>query len=261
MNLTLIVLVLVAACIGSFLNVCIYRLPRGQSIVRPRSHCPNCGRFLKWIHNVPLLSFLFLKGRCRYCRHPISWRYPLVELLSVLLALLAYGRFGLGLEFGLNFLFLIAPLIVVSFIDLEHRIIPDVISIPGIGVGILVHLALSTEGWQGSLLQSGLGILLGGGFLFLVGFLYEKIRGVEGLGGGDVKLAALLGAFLGWQNTLFILPVAAMGGLLVGLVLIVFFRKGMQYQLPYGPFLALAGLLQLFYGETMIRWYLGLLGH
>ncbi|MBI1909962.1 MAG: prepilin peptidase [Deltaproteobacteria bacterium] len=252
----IVLITLFAAVLGSFLNVCIYRIPRGQSIVTPRSHCPDCGRFLKFYHNIPIVSYLALKGRCAFCRRPISWRYPFVELLTVGLALLTYERFGLTPSFFLYFFLLVSPLIVISFIDLEHRIIPDIISLPGIPIGVGVSLFLAQGTYLGALKESLLGLSIGGGFLFLVGYFYEKLRGQEGLGGGDVKLAAVLGAFLGWQNILFILPVGALLGFVAALILILFYRKGMKYQIPYGPFLSFAGLLQLYYGRELIDWYL-----
>ncbi|MDO8462009.1 MAG: prepilin peptidase [Deltaproteobacteria bacterium] len=254
--LWIVFIILFSAVLGSFLNVCIYRIPRGQSIVLPRSHCPNCGRFLRWFHNVPVVSFLLLKGKCSFCHRPISWRYLLVELITVGFALLTFYRFGPTAAFFLYFFFLVAPLIVISFIDLEHRIIPDWISLPGIVLGFLVRLALSNGQYLLSLRESLLGVAIGGGFLFFVAFLYEKLRRQEGLGGGDIKLAAFLGAFLGWQNILFVLPIASLAGFVVALVLVIFYRKGMKYPIPYGPFLSLAGLLQLYYGNELIRWYL-----
>ncbi|MDO8643909.1 MAG: prepilin peptidase, partial [bacterium] len=186
---TVVLISLFSACIGSFLNVCIDRLPRGRSVIVPRSYCPRCGRTLKWFHNIPLFSFIFLKGRCAFCQEKIGGRQLFVELLTIGLALSTFAHFGLTPSFFLYFLFLICPLIVVSFIDLQHLIIPDLLTLPGIPVGVIVSLLLSPEGYGTALKESLFGILVGGGFLFLVGFLSEKIRGQEGLGGGDVKLA------------------------------------------------------------------------
>ncbi|MBI2982495.1 MAG: prepilin peptidase [Deltaproteobacteria bacterium] len=243
--------------IGSFLNVVIYRLPRGRSIVRPRSHCPRCRRLIRSYDNIPLVSFLLLKGRCRSCRKPISWRYPLVEMISGLLALLVSWKFTDPLVGAAYYLFFVAPLIVVSGIDFRHKIIPNRITLPGILIGLWISFWLG--GWHiGSLLHSFLGAITGGGALFLVGFCYEKLRGVEGLGMGDVKLAAMLGAYFGWNGVLFILLISSLLGSVIGLILLLVFKKGRTEPIPYGPFLSLAGLIQLFFGKELIGFYLNL---
>src|SRR5215470_5136518 len=192
------------AAIGSFLNVCIVRIPKGQSITTPPSHCPNCQAPIRGYDNIPLLSYLCLRGRCRACSARISPRYFFVELLTGALTVVLFLRFGVMPAFLLYLVF-VAALIVVSFIDLELQIIPDVISLPGIAVGLVAsflntpwpreHLALPPAP-----LDSALGILAGGGFLFLVAWLYERFTGVEGMGGGDIKLLAMIGAFLGWAG-------------------------------------------------------------
>lgn len=242
--------------LGSFLNVCIYRLPRGQSVAVPRSFCPQCGNFVRWYDNVPILSYLWLKGRCRFCQKKIPIQYPLVELITGLFSLFVSARFGGGLPYLFYFLLLAAPLIVITFIDLEHKIIPDVISLPGIGVGILASLFLS----QGSLIRSGLnslfGLLAGGGTLFLVSWFYERVRHQEGIGGGDIKLTAMLGAFFGWKEIFLILFFSSLLGSIVGIFLLAFFRKGLKFAVPYGPFLASGALLNLFYGDQIIHFYL-----
>lgn len=244
--------------IGSFLNVCIYRLPRGESIVRPRSRCPGCRQQLRWYENIPLLSYLVLRGRCRYCHRTISLRYPTVELLTAVLAVALWMRFPHPVPFLCYFVLLSAPLLVITFIDLEHLLIPDVITLPGIVVGIAVHNLLSPGLWTVPLIESALGILLGGGSLWLISWIYERWRGQIGLGMGDVKLAALLGAFLGWRPVIFILFVSSFVGMLIGLILLVSRQTRLKQALPYGPFLALAAWIYLFAGQPILAWYLGM---
>lgn len=246
--------ILFGLCIGSLLNVVIYRLPRGESIVTPRSHCPPCGHSIRWYDNIPLLSFLLLKGHCRSCQKPISWQYPLVELLTGCLSFLVFKKFG-GIPYFLYFLLLVCPLIAITFIDLKHQIIPNWISLPGIGAGLLTSCLLSGSRLE-TIVQCWWGIMAGGGALFLVSWLYEKIRKKEGIGMGDVKLAAMLGAFFGWKGVFFILLLSSLLGSIAGFFLILFFRKGFQDALPYGPFLAGAALIQLFFGSELISLYL-----
>ena len=245
-------------CVGSFLNVVIYRLPLGLSIVTPRSRCPACEHPIAWYDNIPLLSWLLLAGKCRHCGSAISFRYFLVELLAGVLSVATFFYFQDLVLYFAYFCFLIAPLLAIIFIDLDHRIIPDSISLPGIGAGVLVHYLDSFPGEGGSaFLDSVAGILVGGGFLFLVAFAYEKIKKKEGLGGGDVKLAAMLGAFFGWKQVLMILLISSVLGSIVGLV-IISIKKNWQYAIPFGPFLAVAAYLQLFFGTPILYWYLSL---
>lgn len=244
--------------LGSFLNVCIYRIPRRQSVIVPRSYCPECGRFIRWYDNVPVLSYLWLWGRCRFCRKRISLQYPLVELLTGLLSLGVYLKFGGVLPYLFYFLLLAAPLVTVTFIDLRHRILPDVLTLPGIAAGVLATLLLSGLAPVSALLRSLFGILAGGGILFLVSWVYEKIRHQEGIGGGDVKLAAMLGAFFGWKEIFLILFLSSLLGSIAGVILLALFKKGLRFAIPYGPFLAGAALITLFLGAEIVRWYLGL---
>ncbi len=245
--------------IGSFLNVVIYRLPRGLSVVRPRSFCPHCDKMVSWYDNIPVISFCLLGGRCRSCHEKISPLYPVVELLTMFLSLATYQHFQSVVPYLSYFLLFVAPMTAVVFIDLEHRIIPDLISLPGIVSGLSVSLWLAPRiEWKTVLLDRGLGVLVGGGFLFLVGVGYEKLKKREGLGGGDVKLAAMFGAFFGWQAVLFILLIASLVGTLVGGGFILFKNKNWQYELPFGPFLVIAALLYLFWGENLLYWYLNL---
>jgi leader peptidase (prepilin peptidase) / N-methyltransferase len=232
-------------CVGSFLNVVIARLPAGASIVTPGSACPGCGTPIRWYDNVPLLSFAVLRGRCRQCTGTISWRYPLVELgtaVLFVLVLLARGP-GLGLVSGL---LLAAALVVVTGIDLDHQIIPDVVSLPGIVVGIALSILTGVPAWSDALI----GVLVGGGLFFVI-----IVASGGGMGGGDMKLAAMLGAFLGWQGLLVAMLLAALTGGGVALVLLVLGRKGRKDPVPFGPFLALGGMVALLYKDRLIHWY------
>ena len=193
--------------LGSFFNVCIYRIPAGESIIFPSSRCPKCGASIRWYQNVPLLSYLFLGGKCGSCRVRIPWRYPFVEALTGLLFVLVLYSFGVNLSTPVYLLF-VSALIVITFIDLDHQIIPDVISLPGIVVGFLCSFAIPWLSWTDSLL----GILLGGGSLWLVAVLYELLTKKEGMGGGDIKLLAMLGAFLGWKAILPIIFISSLIG-------------------------------------------------
>ncbi len=245
---------LFGAIIGSFLNVCILRIPEGESVVHPRSHCPGCHRLISWYDNFPILSFLILKGKCRHCKISISWQYPSIEFFSGLLAMACFYKFGIFQipMAALWFVAFISPLIVISIIDLKLFLIPDVISLPFIGVGILVHfLTTGMEHPLLSLSESAFGILAGGGFLLLISVIYEWIQKREGIGGGDIKLAAMIGAFLGWESVLLVLFLSSFLGSVVGIFLMMFSRFGFKSQLPYGPFIAAAALIQFFFGN---RW-------
>jgi len=249
--LTLITLFLFGAIIGSFANVCILRIPAEESIVAPGSRCPKCMRPLSWYDNVPLLSWLALRGRCRSCGESISFRYFVVELMTAISAVALYVRFGLGAEWLVLFLF-VAALIVITFIDLDHRIIPDVISLPGIVVGF----ALSLRGVPGPL-SSALGILLGGGLLLAVAWGYSAATGREGMGGGDIKLLGMIGAFLGWKSVPFTMLLSSLTGSIVGLSLMWWTGSDTKYAIPFGPFLALGAVAYVFCGDQVIAWYLG----
>lgn len=243
--------------LGSFLNVCIYRLPRDESIVTPRSFCPGCRRPIRWFENIPVLSFIFLRGRCRGCGHRISWRYPIVEILSGVLSIWVAIRFAAPGPYLVFYLLFSAPLLVVAFIDLEHLLIPDAITLPGILVGLASHVVLSTQAWPAAVFNSVLGILVGGGILWLLSWSYERLRGQVGLGMGDVKLAAMIGAFFGWRAIIFILLVSSVLGTLIGVVVLLAGRRRLDHPLPYGPFMALGAWIYLFSGPELIAWYLG----
>jgi leader peptidase (prepilin peptidase) / N-methyltransferase len=257
--LSLIVFVF-GAVVGSFLNVCIGRIPNEESIVTPPSRCPNCRTPIAFYDNVPLVSYLLLRARCRSCSVPISARYFWVELLMGLMAVALYYRFGLGFEFFLGFI-LVAALIVISFIDLDVRIVPDVISLPGIVLGLVLSVAgyffLGTQsGLVPSPLSSVIGILAGGGFLLATAWIYEKITGVEGMGGGDIKLLAMIGAFLGWPSIPITLFFASLVGSVVGLTCMLLTGAGRRLALPFAPFLCSGALLFIFFGEALIQFYL-----
>lgn len=244
--------------VGSFLNVCICRIPKGKSIVWPRSFCPDCRRPITCFDNIPILSYILLRGHCRYCHSPIAKRYPIVEGVTAILSLLLYWHFQEPLRTILYFLFLVSPLIVITFIDLELKIIPDCISLPGIAAGFLIRQLFTHHSHLDVALDSALGVLVGGGFLFLVAFLYEKIKKREGLGGGDVKLMAMLGAFFGWQEIIFILLLSSLLGSLLGGAMIILFRKGLHFEIPFGPFIAAAALINLLVGDAILQRYISL---
>jgi leader peptidase (prepilin peptidase) / N-methyltransferase len=245
---------LMGLCIGSFLNVCIYRLPASQSIVHPRSKCPNCNTLIPFYDNIPLLSYLWLRGQCRHCKVKISLRYPIVELLGGLFALATYLKFGLGFETLIYYLF-IAALLAVTFIDIDHRIIPDVITLPGIPIGFAASFALPAITYKDALL----GILIGGGSLFLVAWLYSLLTKKEGMGGGDIKLLAMMGGVVGWQGVLFTIFVASLVGSLAGFAAMLHSRRGMKLAVPFGPFLSIGAILYIFFGTQLLHWYFNIL--
>lgn len=239
------------AIIGSFLNVVIARLPADESIVRPGSRCPGCGRPIASHDNIPVLSYLLLRGRCRECGARISIRYPLVELLTAAAFAFSYHWFGPTLDLAAA-LVLLSALIAITFIDLDHRIIPNEISLPGIPVGFLFGSMRPSVGFA----DAGLGVLLGGGALFALAYGYEKIRGREGMGMGDVKLLAMIGGFMGWQGVLVTLVVGSFVGSAVGIAFMIRERGTLQYAVPFGPFLALGAAFYLFWGAELFEWYL-----
>jgi leader peptidase (prepilin peptidase)/N-methyltransferase len=241
------------ALVGSFLNVCIHRLPIGESVVFPASHCPHCRQAIQPYDNVPILSYLILRGRCRSCGAGISARYPAVETLTGLAAVAVVCAAGLTAHALLAFAFVCA-LIVITFVDVDYQIIPDAISLPGIGVGFAAALLLGQPSWTASLA----GILLGGGLLWGVAEGYHWLTGREGMGGGDIKLLAMIGAFLGWQAVPVTLMIASLAGTAVGVTLMVVQRRSGRTAIPFGPFLAVGAACALFWGDALIAWYLGM---
>ena len=238
--------------VGSFLNVCIHRLPRRESLLWPASHCPACSRPLAWFENIPVVSWLVLRGRCRVCRAQISMMYQAIELTTAVLFAAMYAMHGIQPLLVARVLFGCA-LVVLFVIDLRHRILPDLITLPGIAAGLGASLLLP-PGPVASLL----GIALGGGILFALSKAYYRLRGHEGLGMGDVKMLAMIGAFLGWRLVLVTLFLASFSGSLVGLVLIASGRGGMKSQLPFGTFLAASALVSAFGGDSLLAWYFSL---
>ncbi len=248
--LTLISIIF-GAMIGSFLNVCIHRLPKEESIVRPGSHCPKCKTPIQYYDNIPLLSYLLLGGKCRHCKAPISIQYPIVEAITALSSLFLFITFGVSLSFFYYFSF-VAALIAITVIDLYHQIIPDVISLPGIVIGLLGSLVIPQITFWSSLI----GALSGGGSLFLVATVYQWLFKREGMGGGDVKLLAMIGAFLGWKAVILTIFLSSFIGSIIGITVMLIKGKDFKYAIPFGPFLALGAVISLFWGENLISWYL-----
>jgi len=243
---------LTGLAIGSFLNAFIYRVPRGKKIGMERSICPNCQVQLKWYHNIPLLSYLFLMGKCAYCNGSISARYPFVELLNAGFYLFFFYLYGFGLEL-LVYSLILSALIAVFFIDLDFQIIPDLVTLPGIVMGLAVSLVPGGVG----ILESSIGLIVGGGSLYLIAILGDWLFKKESMGGGDIKLAAMLGAFLGWQKVLFVFMASSVIGLVVSVVMMMFSAKLRKNRIiPFGPFLAVAAVLAILYGDTIITLYL-----
>lgn len=230
---------------GSFFNVCIVRIPEAKSLLG-RSKCPRCGRAIRWYHNIPILSFLWLKGQCASCRKRISIQYPLVELSTALLFLWLFYQYGLTLRFMFYTVFT-SVLLIISVIDLYHQIIPDELSLGGIVVGFLVSLILKDVSWWESLLGMG----LGGGSFFAVSYLYEKLAKREGLGGGDVKLLAMIGAWLGYQSILVVVVASSFLGSVVGGGLMLMKKGNLKTAIPFGPFLAIGALIYLLWGASL----------
>lgn len=252
--------------VGSFLNVCIFRIPRNISIVKPSSSCPACKTPIKPWDNIPMFSFIFLRGRCRNCGERISFRYPLVELLNGIFYwyVLKYFGFGWHLPFLLSFM---SAMIVITFIDLDFQIIPDVITLPGIVIGLIgasfllpdpfnslvyyssthsLHHSISVVGFKNSIS----GLFLGGGLFYLIAILS---RG--GMGGGDIKMMAMVGAFMGWKAVLLTTFIGSLTGSILGIFLMLFRGKGRKTKIPFGPFLALGAIITLFFGRDILNWY------
>ncbi|HET7434448.1 MAG TPA: prepilin peptidase [Thermoanaerobaculia bacterium] len=250
------------AIIGSFLNVVIHRYPREESIVFPASHCGTCRTPIKAYDNVPILSYLWLRGRCRACGEPFSARYPLVELANGLFYLALFQRTGPTIGF-VAVAAIISMTIVLIFIDLDIQILPDVIDIPGIAIGLLIgalhfgadyELTLAT-----TLFDSFAGAVAGAGILLAIALAYKLVRKVEGMGLGDVKMMGMIGAVMGWEALFPVLLLASITGAIVGLIVAARSAKGMQVAIPFGVFLGLATLVVLFFGPTLLRWYLAVL--
>ena len=261
--------------IGSFLNVVIHRVPREQSIVFPNSACPSCGTALRPYDNIPILSYLVLAGRCRYCRKPISIRYPVVEAITAVLfvAVALHDGTSFALPFDLAF---VAALVALVFIDAEHMILPNVITYPGIVFAILTRIALpylsgpehfddlpglmgqmpNLPIWSVSLIGAAIGALLGGGSLWLMGFIWEKLRGVEAMGLGDVKMMFMVGAYLGWRLALLTIFIGVFSGSIIGIAMMLKSgQRNMRMMLPFGIFLGIGAIASLLLGHRIVEWY------
>lgn len=242
------------ALVGSFLNVCIFRLPRNESTVWPGSHCPSCGQAIKFYDNIPVLSYLWLKGCCRSCRIPIPLRYPVVESVNAAGYVAIWWVFGVSWT-SLFYIGLFSMLLVVAGTDLSHRIIPDVITLPGIVVGLLGAATVLPVGLMNSLL----GVLIGGGLLWALAWASPYLFGKEGMGGGDIKLLAMIGAFLGWKATLLTVMIGSLTGSIVGISLIGLRVIKRHDYIPFGPFLVVGAILSMFFAQPFLDWYQGLL--
>ena len=248
----LTLLIVLGLAVGSFLNVCIHRLPRGESLTLPPSRCPACEYRLRWFDNIPVVSYALLAGRCRKCRNPISIRYPLVELTTMALFVMHGEVFGWSALLVPRLLFACA-MVVLFAVDLEHHLLPNVITLPAIAIGLISSAVLPP-----GIVDALIGVVVGGGVLWLIGEAYFRYSGHEGMGGGDVKMLAMIGAFLGWKLVLVTLVLSSVAGSLIGLFVILLKRGGMKYALPYGTFLALGALVASLAGDQIVNWYVSL---
>lgn len=239
--------------LGSFANVVIYRLPREESIVFPGSHCYSCKKSVRWFDNIPIFSWFILHGKCRQCSAKFSIRYPIVELITAVLFVLSYHYAGLSWTL-LEYLIFVFGLVVCTFIDIDHMILPDEFTLSGIVIG-LIGAALNP---QREFLDALFGVLMGGGFLWAMAYFYYLFTKQEGMGGGDIKLLAWIGALLGWKAIPFVIMCSAIVGSVVGLALARKQNAGLKTVIPFGPYLALAAVIYLFGGETIALWYLDL---
>lgn len=251
-NLIFFLIAVVGLSIGSFLNVLIYRLPREKKFVLGRSYCPSCQKPIKFYDNIPVLSYLVLLGKCRSCKTKISFRYPLVELLNGLAYLFFFFQYGVNYNF-LIYAILSSALIVIFFIDIDFQIIPDSITLPGMVVGLAVSLLPDSIG----IISSAIGLLVGGGVLYLIAILGDWLFKKDSMGGGDIKMTAMLGAFLGWQKVVLVFFAGACIGLVVSIVLMIISKNIRSTRvIPFGPFLAAAAMVAIIYGDNIIKFYL-----
>lgn len=249
-GITIIFSLLFGLALGSFLNVCIYRIPLKKSLIMPPSSCPHCRERIRFYDNLPVISYLILLGKCRKCHQKISIQYPLVELITGLLSVSLVIKHGISVH-SVLFLLFCTSLVVISFIDLRHQIIPDVISLPGIVIGMAFSIFSGYIPWLDSLI----GILAGGGSLYLIAVAFERLTGKEGMGGGDVKLLAMIGAWMGWKALPFIILFSSLVGIILGGGSLLLSRQGLQAKIPFGPFLALGALAYFFFGKELMVWY------
>ena len=261
-----VLVVIFGLIIGSFLNVCIYRIPSRQSVVFFRSYCPDCRHPIRVLHNIPIFSYLLLLGKCGYCGKRISWVYPVVEATTAVFFYLLFLKLGLGFPLVVNVVFF-GILIILIFVDLFGRILPDVLTIGGLVFGLLMSPLQSDKFFQASpqfqgqivmwinYIDSIVGILVGGGALWIVYTLYLKLRKMEGIGLGDVKMMAMIGAFLGWNYAWLTIVLGSLLGVLVGSVFIYLYRKNSRYELPFGSFLGVAAVISTLFGNSLLVWY------
>lgn len=251
----------VGSIVGSFLNVCIYRIPLHQSVIRPRSRCPHCNELIRWYQNIPIFSYIFLRGRCAHCRERISPVYPLVELLTALFFVMLFSRFGISTTFFYYAIFG-CMLIILTFVDLHHRLLPAVITFPGIALGLLFALAYSLAAPKETMtllerftpvIESLKGAAFGAWLPLTVYLLFKWIRKKEALGHGDIVMLAMVGAFLGWKGVIVVLFLSSLVGSIVGIFVIVVLRKPSDYMFPFGTFIGAAALASIFWGGLVWR--------
>ncbi|MEQ1759026.1 MAG: prepilin peptidase [Vicinamibacterales bacterium] len=247
--ISLTLLVVLGLLVGSFLNVCIYRLPLGESIMWPGSHCTSCDRALSWFENIPVLAWTLLRGRCRTCGASVSWMYPAVELTTAVIFVVTWLAYGWTPIFGVRLLFACA-LVVLFAIDLVHQILPNVITLPGIVIGFVSSFFLP-PGWMSALI----GLLVGGVFPFLIAEGYARVRGREGMGMGDFKMFAMVGAFLGWPLVWVTLMLSSLLGIAIGGTALVVSKKGLATRIPFGTFIAVAALVCSLYETPVLQTY------
>jgi len=243
---------LLGASIGSFLNVCIYRIPENKSIIFPGSSCPNCNNSIPFYCNIPVISYVFLKGRCKFCKQSISIRYPLIETLTGSFALLLFYKFG-GTSVAIYWFVFTSVLTTISFIDIDHQIIPDIISLPGIFLFASSFYFLP----EMTFFKTVSGIIIGGGSLYAVAILYYLLRKQEGMGGGDIKLLAMIGAATGIKGVIFTIFTGSILGTATGILIMIYTRTiAIKLKIPFGPFLSAGAIVYIFYGKQLIQWYL-----
>ncbi|MBU2599099.1 prepilin peptidase [bacterium] len=262
-----VIVVIFGLMIGSFLNVCIYRIPLDLSIILPCSFCPHCKTIIKPWENIPVLSYIFLKGKCRHCQKKISLRYPLVETLTAAMFLLVWFNFWTTLNSGLNFdlnldkiilnLIFVSVLIVITFIDIDHLLIHDKIIYPAMAIGVICQLIFNQPSLLNNFIQVVLGILVGGGIIYLFALLGRLVFRREAMGGGDIKLGTLIGIYLDWKMSLLSVFLACIVGSGISLALMGLKKKKKTDYIAFGPFLALGAVISLFWGKRILSWYLG----
>jgi leader peptidase (prepilin peptidase)/N-methyltransferase len=251
-GINVVLIFILGLIVGSFSYVCIYRIPRNESIIYPASHCPKCRSNISPKDNIPLFSYILLKGRCRNCKSKISIQYPIVEFLTGLIYLIIYLIYGLSIQ-SLIYIILSSALIIIAFIDLNEQIVPDVISLPGIVIGFIISFFVPYI----SFINSTLGVVVGGGIILIIGLVGSVIFKKEAMGGGDVKLAAMIGAFMGWRFIIISLFLGFFLGALAGIILILLKIKSREDVVPFGPFIVLGSFITLLWGEQIISWYIG----